>query len=153
MELRVAAKVDEQEKDFYEKEVKPLLETGNVEFVDQAGDEEKDRFLGGAIALMFLVSWREPFGLVIAEAMACRCPIIAFREGSVEELIEDGVTGFLVGNEEEAAAAVKRCKTMDRKRIRKRFEERFTSSIMAKKHLEAYAIAISIGRIKAMRDL
>jgi glycosyltransferase involved in cell wall biosynthesis len=137
-ELKVAAKVDQVNLEFYENEVKPLFEQSNVDFIGEISEKQKGPFLSEAIALIFPISWQEPFGLVMIEAMACGCPVIAFRMGSVAEIIEDGVTGFVVDTEEEAIEALKEIEKLDRKRIRQRFEERFTSTTMAKKYVDIY---------------
>jgi glycosyltransferase involved in cell wall biosynthesis len=137
-ELKVAAKVDKTNRDYYEEEVRPIFETCNVDFIGEISEKEKGPFLSGAIALVFPICWKEPFGLVMIEAMACGCPVIAFRMGSVAEIIEDGVTGFVVDTEEEAIAALQHIGSLDRKLIRQRFEERFTSTTMARKYVEIY---------------
>jgi len=137
-ELKVAAKVDPSNRDFYESEVKPLFAQSKVDFIGEISETEKGPFLSGAIALIFPISWKEPFGLVMIEAMACGCPVIAFRMGSVPEIIEDGVTGFVVDTEEEAVEALRYVGSLDRKLIRQRFEERFTSTTMVQKYLEVY---------------
>lgn len=146
-ELKVAAKVDKVNLDFYENEVKPLFEQSNVDFIGEICEKEKGPFLSGAIALIFPISWQEPFGLVMIEAMACGCPVIAFRMGSVAEIIEDGVTGFVVDTEEEAIEALKKIGNLDRKRIRQRFEERFTSTTMAKKYVGIYENVIQQAKV------
>ncbi len=105
MKLKVAAKVDKVDREYYEAEVAPLLADANVEFIGEINDAQKPAFLSGAKALLFPIDWPEPFGLVMIEAMACGCPVIAFRRGSVPEVMEDGVTGFVVDNLEEAIAA------------------------------------------------
>jgi glycosyltransferase involved in cell wall biosynthesis len=146
-ELKVAAKVDKVNLDFYENEVKPLFEQSNVDFIGEVCEKEKGPFLSGAIALIFPISWQEPFGLVMIEAMACGCPVIAFRMGSVAEIIEDGVTGFIVDTEEEAIEALSKIGNLDRKRIRQQFEERFTSTTMAKKYVGIYENVIQQARV------
>jgi glycosyltransferase involved in cell wall biosynthesis len=146
-ELKVAAKVDKVNLDFYENEVKPLFEQSNVDFIGEICEKEKGPFLSGAIALIFPISWQEPFGLVMIEAMACGCPVIAFRMGSVAEIIEDGVTGFIVDTEEEAIEALSKIGNLDRKRIRQQFEERFTSTTMAKKYVGIYENVIQQARV------
>jgi glycosyltransferase involved in cell wall biosynthesis len=146
-ELKVAAKVDKVNLDFYENEVKPLFEQSNVNFIGEICEKEKGPFLSGAIALIFPISWQEPFGLVMIEAMACGCPVIAFRMGSVAEIIEDGVTGFVVDTEEEAIEALNKIGNLDRKRIRKRFEERFTSTTMAEKYVGIYENVIQQAKV------
>jgi glycosyltransferase involved in cell wall biosynthesis len=146
-ELKVAAKVDKVNLDFYQEEVKPLFEQSNVDFIGEISETEKGPFLSGAIALIFPISWQEPFGLVMIEAMACGCPVIAFRMGSVAEIIEDGVTGFVVDTEEEAIEALGRIESLDRKLIRQRFEERFTSTTMAKKYVGIYESVIQQAKV------
>lgn len=142
LKLRVAAKVDAVDASYYENEVKPLFRQFNVSFVGEITEKEKGPFLSAAIALIFPISWEEPFGLVMIEAMACGCPVIAFNRGSVPEIIEDGVTGFIIESKEEACEVLKKIPNLDRKRIRKRFEERFVSTIMAGKYVEAYKSVI-----------
>jgi len=114
--------------------------TGNplVEFIGEISDREKPDFLSGAIGLLVPIDWPEPFGLVMIEAMACGTPVIAFRRGSVPEVIDEGVTGFIVDNEDEAIAAIKRIGELDRRRVRARFEERFTARRMAQDYLSLY---------------
>ena len=137
-EIKVAAKVDKIDQAFYEKEVKPLFATSKVDFIGEISEAEKGPFLSAAIALIFPICWLEPFGLVMIEAMACGCPVIAFGMGSVSEIVEDGVTGFVVDTEEEAVEALRHIRRLDRTLIRQRFEERFTSTIMAKKYVDVY---------------
>ncbi|KAK5046539.1 hypothetical protein LTR84_008342 [Exophiala bonariae] len=142
LKLKVAAKLDNINQAFYEKEVKPLFATSEVDFIGEISEAEKSPFLSAAIALVFPICWLEPFGLVMIEAMACGCPVVAFRVGSVSEIVDHGVTGFVVDTEEEAIDALRQIKRLDRTRIRQRFEERFTSSIMAKKYVDVYERAI-----------
>ncbi|CAI6334317.1 unnamed protein product [Periconia digitata] len=141
-ELKVAAKIDKVDEEFYEKEVKPLLAASNVGFIGEISDAEKSRFLSAAIALIFPICWLEPFGLVIIEAIACGCPVIAFRKGSVPEIVEHGVTGFIVDTEEEAVESLRHIESLDRTLIRQRFEERFTSTTMTKKYVDVYTRSI-----------
>ena len=119
MPLRIAAKIDKVDRDYWRTEIEPLVR-GNplVEFVGEIGEREKADFLGGATALLFPIDWPEPFGLVMIEAMACGTPVIAFPCGSVPEVIDDGVTGFLVESVDEAAAAVPAAAALDRARVR-----------------------------------
>lgn len=140
MKLKIAAKVDRLDRDFFESAVKPLLDHRTVQLVGEITDRDKGEFLGRAQALLFPIDWPEPFGMVIIEAMACGTPVIAFRRGSVPELIEDGVTGFIVDSEAEALAAIERARSLDRQRIRRLFERRFTSRRMAEDYLELYRI-------------
>jgi glycosyltransferase involved in cell wall biosynthesis len=109
-----------------------------IEFVGEIGDGEKSAFLGGADALLFPIDWPEPFGLVMIEAMACGTPVVAYRCGSVPEVIDHGLTGFIVDNDDEAAEAILRVEGLDRKRVRARFEERFSSEAMARRYVAIY---------------
>ena len=109
----------------------PLIAGGDVEFIGEINEHEKTKFLGEAAALLFPVDWPEPFGLVMIEAMACGTPVLAFRRGSVPEVIDDGVTGRVVDSEEEAIAALPAILSYDRRAVRRRFEERFTAARMA----------------------
>jgi glycosyltransferase involved in cell wall biosynthesis len=136
--LRIAAKVDNADRTYFEDQIEPLFASPNVTFVGEIGDREKSPFLGGADALLFPIDWPEPFGLVMIEAMACGTPVIAWDCGSVPEVVEDGLTGFIVRSEAEAAEAVARARTLDRRAIRARFEERFSSFAMARRYLEIY---------------
>jgi glycosyltransferase involved in cell wall biosynthesis len=136
--LKVAAKVDMADRDYYDERIKPLLRSGNVEFIGEIGDKEKPEFLSGAIALLFPIDWPEPFGLVMIEAMACGTPVIAFNRGSVSEIIEDGLTGFVVEDINGAIGAVDRLGHLSRAKVRRRFEERFTSRRMAQDYLSVY---------------
>src|SRR5438105_624709 len=108
MRLRIAAKVDAADRAYFEAEIRPLLDTPGVEFLGEIGEENKEEFLSGARALLFPIDWPEPFGLVMIEALACGTPVIAFRRGSVPEVIDEGRTGFLVDSAEEAVRAVTR---------------------------------------------
>ena len=118
MKLKIAAKVDNADKDYYETEIEPLLSQGHVEFIGEIDDSQKPAFLSGAHALLFPIDWPEPFGLVMIEAMACGTPVIAFDRGSVPEVMDDGVTGFIVDNEDEAVAAIGRLGELDRAKVR-----------------------------------
>jgi glycosyltransferase involved in cell wall biosynthesis len=149
-ELKVAAKVDKVDRAFYEVEVQPLFAASNVDFIGEISEAEKGPFLSAAIALIFPISWLEPFGLVMIEAMACGCPIIAFRMGSVSEIVEHGITGFIVDTEEEAVQALQHIGSLDRTRIRQRFEERFTSIIMAHKYVDVYGRVIDQAKAKQL---
>jgi len=138
MELKIAAKVDAVDRDYFEQQIKPLLDNPLVEFIGEIGEMEKGGFLGNARALLFPIDWPEPFGLAMIEALACGTPVIAYRRGSVPEIIEDGVTGFVVNDEQEAVEAVARLHTIRRRRCRKEFERRFSSHRMAADYLEVY---------------
>jgi len=136
--LKIAAKVDRADEDYFNEIVRPLLSTRGVEFIGEIDDEEKSRFLSGALALLTPIDWPEPFGLVMIEAMACGAPVIAFNRGSVAEIVEDGVTGFVVEDETSAAAAVREVGSLSRSAIRGRFEERFTARRMAEDYIRLY---------------
>lgn len=136
--LKIAAKVDRADQEYYEEVVRPLLDPPNVEYIGEITDHEKSDFLSGAMALLVTIDWPEPFGLVMIEAMACGTPSIAFNRGSVPEIIEDGLTGFIVEDETSAVSAVHSIDQLDRTKIRARFEERFTARRMAKDYLAAY---------------
>jgi glycosyltransferase involved in cell wall biosynthesis len=138
MPLKIAAKVDKADLDYFNQCVKPALNHPLIEFVGEIGFGEKNEFLGNAAALLFPIDWPEPFGIVLIEAMACGLPTIAYPFGSVPELLEDGVNGFIVNNIEEAAEAVRKLDTIERSLCRLRFEERFTAKRMAKDYLAIY---------------
>ncbi len=136
--IKLAAKVDVADKSYFDSHVRHLLELPNVEMIGEISDRDKPAFLSGAIGLLMPIDWPEPFGLVMIEAMACGTPVIAFNRGSVPEIVEDGVTGFIVEDMVGAVAAVQRLHTLDRARVRQRFEERFTARRMAKDYLGVY---------------
>ncbi len=137
--LKIAAKVDNTDREYFERNIKHLLDDPIVEFIGEIGDAEKDDFLGNALAVLFPINWPEPFGLVMIESMACGTPVISYRCGSVPEVLEDGVTGFIVDGIEEAVEAVRRAPSLSRKRIRRVFEERFSVSRMAEEYLGIYS--------------
>ena len=141
--LKIAAKIGEEDLPFHEEIVAPLLDDPNIEFIGEIDDSHKPAFLSGAKALLFPIAWPEPFGLVMIEAMACACPVIAYRRGSVPEVIEDGRTGFIVDNVDQALAAIARLPTLPRESVRRRFEERWTSHRMAEDYLALYARLIA----------
>ena len=137
--LKIAAKVDPVDQEYFDTVVAPLLAASpHVEFIGEIDDRRKQEFLGNASALLFPIRWPEPFGLVMIEAMACGTPVIAFNCGSVPEVMEDGLTGFVVENVEGAAAAVRRLDQLFRPSIRSRFEERFSARAMAREYLRIY---------------
>jgi glycosyltransferase involved in cell wall biosynthesis len=136
--IKIAAKVDAADHAYFAEVIEPLLIDPAVEFVGEIGDAEKSSFLGNATALLFPVDWPEPFGLVMIEAMACGTPVVAWRCGSVPEIIEEGITGFIVSSEEEAAAAVLRASALDRNVIRAVFNQRFAASAMANRYVDVY---------------
>jgi len=136
--LKIAAKVDKVDEDYFRNDILPLIEGPAVEFIGEINEREKTKFLGEAAALLFPVDWPEPFGLVMIEAMACGTPVLAFRCGSVPEVIEDGVTGKVVNSEEEAIAALPAVLSYDRRAVRQRFEARFTTTRMAEDYVSTY---------------
>lgn len=136
--LVVCAKVDEGEKDYFDDAIKPLLDHPLVDFVGEIDDARKQHLLGRARALLFLIDWPEPFGLVLLEAMACGTPVIAYAEGAVPEIVEDGVTGRIVAGQEEAVRAAQEIDHIDRRRCREVFMRRFTATAMAENYLRLY---------------
>ncbi len=138
MKLKIAAKVDAVDREYFTTRIEPLLKEPNVEYIGEISDADKGAFLGAAAGLIFPIAWREPFGLAMIEAMACGTPVIAFRRGSVPEVVDDGVTGFIVDDEAQAAQAARRLNSLDRAQIRRVFEERFTSRRMTEDYLNIY---------------
>jgi glycosyltransferase involved in cell wall biosynthesis len=136
--LRIAAKVDDLDRDYFENTIRPLLDDANVEFLGEINDREKEAFLGDAVALLFPIDWPEPFGLVMVEAMACGTPVVAFRSGSTPEIIEVGVSGFLVDDIDGAVAAVGQVRDLSRAGVRAEFDRRFTAERMARDYLSVY---------------
>lgn len=136
--LKIAAKVDPVDKDYFEIVVAPLLDDLLIEFVGEIGDAQKNEFLGNAYALLLPIDWPEPFGLVMIEAMACGTPVIAYRGGAVPEIMEEDHTGFIVEEFEDAVEAVRRVPELSRKRCREVFEQRFTATRMAHDYLRVY---------------
>jgi len=139
VKLKMAAKVDPVDKPYFDEVIRPLLaRSPHVEFIGEINDSQKQAFLGNARALLFPINWPEPFGLVMIEAMACGTPVIAYRCGSVPEVMEDGLTGFVVDDREGAANAVQRLDRLFRPTIRSRFEERFSARAMAQEYCKIY---------------
>ncbi len=143
--LRIAAKVDPADTVYFHTRIEPLLSHPLLEFIGEIGESEKQDFLSGALALLFPIDWPEPFGLVMIEAMACGTPIIALRRGSVPELMRNGVTGFVVDNEDEALAALSALDSVGRDGCRRYFEKRFTVERMAREYLAIYKRAAAQG--------
>jgi glycosyltransferase involved in cell wall biosynthesis len=146
LKLKIAAKVDAADRDYFEREIRGLLDDPLVEFVGEIAEHEKGAFLGGAIALLFPIDWPEPFGLVMIEAMACGTPVIAFRCGSVPEIVDEGVTGLIVGSVDAAVHAVGAAFRLDRAAVRRRFEERFTAERMARDYVAVYRRLLAASR-------
>jgi glycosyltransferase involved in cell wall biosynthesis len=153
MPLKIAAKVDPLDLGYYRTFFKPLLDRARplVEYIGEIGEKEKDDFLGNAAALLFPIDWPEPFGLVMIEALACGTPVIAFPRGSVPEVMEDGVTGFVVEDIEQAARAVERVPDLSRRECRRVFEERFSAPRMARDYVSVYRQLQEVGRKKAQK--
>ena len=143
MPLKIAAKVDPADSEYYESQIKPLLGASNVEFVGEINEQQKGDFLGNAYAYLFPIDWPEPFGLTMIEAMACGTPTIAFNCGSVPEVITDGVSGFIVNSIEEAAKAVERVASLDRDACRAEFLTRFSAPKMARQYVKLYETSVA----------
>jgi glycosyltransferase involved in cell wall biosynthesis len=142
--LKIAAKVDKTDREYFEIVIKPLLGDG-VEFIGEIGELEKNEFLGNALALLFMIDWPEPFGLAMIESLACGTPVIARARGSVPEIVEHGATGFVVENVEEAGKAVEQVGQLSRKHCRETFEKRFSATRMAANYLAVYKKIIAAG--------
>jgi glycosyltransferase involved in cell wall biosynthesis len=148
--LTIAAKVDKVDQSYFETRIKPLLKDPRVEFIGEIRDDQKGTFLGDALALLFPIDWPEPFGLAVIEAMANGTPVIAFGRGAVPEIVDHGVTGFIVNNVDEAVDAIPLAKALDRNAVRRRFEERFSVERMARDYLARYSDALRRSALKAV---
>ena len=151
MPLKIAAKIDGKDRDYFESEIKPLFADPLIEFVGEIGESEKNEFLGGAAAFLFPIDWPEPFGLVMIEAMACGTPVVAFRRGSVPEVMRDGVSGYVVDSIDAAVAATERAVELPRAGVRDYFEERFSAPRMATDYLAIYEELIESARLRRGR--
>jgi len=138
VEIKIGAKVDKADQLYYEKEIKDLFAQPHVEYLGEIGEEQKASLLEDAIALLFPIDWREPFGMVTIEALACGTPVIAFNHGSVPEIIEDGKTGYIVESVDEAVKVLQGIDRISRDDCRRNFENRFSASIMANKYVQQY---------------
>jgi glycosyltransferase involved in cell wall biosynthesis len=136
--MKVAAKIDDADKKHFESRIKPLLRTPEVDYIGEVDQTEKHELLRNAIALVFPINWPEPFGLVMAEALACGTPVIAFKNGSVPEIITHGVDGFIVRSVDEAIEAVQSIGSINRSACRATFEQRFTADRMVNEYLNLY---------------
>jgi glycosyltransferase involved in cell wall biosynthesis len=145
MPLRIAAKIPRAETAYFKKHLVPHIDGDNVRLVGEVDEVKKQPFLAEAAGLLFPIDWPEPFGLVMIEAMACGTPVIAYRSGSVPEVVDDGVTGFIVDSEEEAVNAVKQLARLDRRKVRARFEERFSARRMAREYESHYRKLVAAG--------
>ena len=139
MTLRIAAKVDDADREYFRTKIEPLLTQPHVEYIGEISEEQKPDFLGNAQALLFPIDWPEPFGLAMIEAMSCGTPCIAWRAGSVPEVVDDGVSGWIVDSIAGAVEAVRRLPLLDRHQVRARFEQRFSAERMARNYLQIYA--------------
>jgi glycosyltransferase involved in cell wall biosynthesis len=138
MPLHLAAKVPRNETAYFKGRLEPQIDGDQVRLIGEVDDRTKQGFLAGAAALLFPIDWPEPFGLVMIEAMACGTPVIAFRSGSVPEVVDHGITGFVVDGEAEAVQAIGRLGELDRRQVRAQFERRFTAKRMAKEYVHHY---------------
>jgi len=136
--LKIAAKIDRADEAYFREQIEPMLQRPGVEFIGEINERDKASFLGAARALLFPVDWPEPFGIVMIEAMACGTPVLAFRCGSVPEIVDNGVTGQIVDTEEEAMRQLPRVLSLDRRAVRRRFEQRFSAARMAKDYIQVY---------------
>jgi glycosyltransferase involved in cell wall biosynthesis len=144
MPLHIAAKVPRGETTYFRERIEPQLDGKQVQLIGEVNDRAKQGFLAGAAALLFPIDWPEPFGLVMIEAMACGTPVIAFKSGSVPEVVDDGITGFVVSDEDEAIRAIGRLADLDRRQVRAQFEKRFSAGRMAEEYLSHYRALTSI---------
>jgi glycosyltransferase involved in cell wall biosynthesis len=149
MPLKMAAKIPRSETRYYKERVAPLLDGEQIQLVGELQDDAKANLLRGASALLFPIDWPEPFGLVMIEAMACGTPVIAYRRGSVPEVIDDGLTGFIIDDEDQAVAAIKRVGELDRRQVRARFERRFSARRMAEDYVRHYQALLLDGKRRA----
>ncbi|CAG9000365.1 MAG: Phosphatidyl-myo-inositol mannosyltransferase [Candidatus Celerinatantimonas neptuna] len=136
--LKIAAKVSEQDQPYFKQQIEPLFDDPLIEFVGEINDQQKSAFLGNALGLLFPIDWPEPFGLVMIEAMACGTPVVAWRCGSVPEIIDDGISGYIVDNIEQAVLACEKLHQLDRPTIRDQFIQRFSSATMAQNYMTVY---------------
>jgi len=150
--LRIAAKVDPADRDYFEERIEPLLDHPLIEYLGEITDAEKNDFLGEACALLAPFDWPEPFGLVFIEALACGTPVLAYRRGSVPEIIEDGVTGYVCEQPDELTAAVEQISLLDRRRCRQAFEARFTVERMVQDYLDVYEQIVSDRSTAGLRN-
>ena len=148
LRLRIAAKVDDADERFFRERIEPLIDRRTVEFVGEVDEARKPGFLGNAVALLFPIDWPEPFGLAMIEAMSCGTPVIAWPHGAVPEIVDHGVSGFVVNSIDEAVAAVRRVRRLERAEVRRHFEKRFSAARMARDYLAVYR---ALGRERAVR--
>jgi glycosyltransferase involved in cell wall biosynthesis len=151
--IRIAAKVDKVDKDYYESKIIPMLDHPLVDFIGEVGEKEKEELLGNALGLLYPIDWPEPFGLAMIEAMACGTPVVAYNCGSVPEVVDEGLTGFVVKSHREAVAAVKKLSQLDRKICRSVFEKRFSAQRMVDDYLAIYESMINEVSSKKMKPV
>ncbi|HXA00491.1 MAG TPA: glycosyltransferase family 4 protein [Cytophagaceae bacterium] len=152
--LKIAAKVAKPDEEYYNNIIKPMIDGDPlIEFIGEIGEKDKNEFLGNAIAMLFPIDWPEPFGLVMIESMACGTPVIAWKHGSVPEIIEHGVSGFIVQSVEESVEAVKNISSISRKQVRKDFEKRFSSKVMTNNYLDLYEDLKNVKQINEAKYL
>jgi glycosyltransferase involved in cell wall biosynthesis len=142
--LKIAAKIDKADHEYYKQHIEKLLDHPLIEFIGEISENEKNEFLGNAIALIFPINWDEPFGLVMIESLACGTPVVAYNRGSVPEVITHGLNGFIVNNDGDAVNAVQNISLLDRQECRKSFEERFSARRMAQDYLRVYSQALEL---------
>lgn len=150
--LKIAAEVDAMDRDYFESDIRPKIDSHNVEFIGEIGEHEKSEFLGDALALLFPIDWPEPFGLVMSEALACGIPMIARPCGSVPEILNHGVTGFVASSLDDLVLAVRKVSGIARRKCREVFETRFTADAMAANYERIYYQLTSAGRARSSRD-
>jgi glycosyltransferase involved in cell wall biosynthesis len=138
LELKVAAKVDAADRDYFNQTIRPMFDLPHVDFIGEITDAQKADFLSGAVALIVPIDWPEPFGLTMIEAMACGTPVIAYNRGSAPEVVDEGVTGIIVEDETSAVAAIRDVSRLSRRTVRRRFVERFAARRMAEDYLAVY---------------
>lgn len=144
--LKIAAKVDKADKEYFDEHICPLLGNPLIEFVGEINERQKNDFLGDAMALLFPIKWQEPFGIVMIESLACGTPVVAFNMGSVSEVIDHGVTGFIVNDQDDAVNAVRNIEVISRHDCRRVFDQRFTAARMTRDYLNVYNRALEMER-------
>lgn len=144
MKLKIAAKVDKVDQEYFNTLIRPLLQDDHVEYIGEISERDKNAFLGNAFALMFPIDWPEPFGLVMIEAMACGTPTVAYRHGSIPEVIDEGISGFIVDTIDDAITAIGNIHTLSRQQCRHIFEQRYSASRMARDYLAVYRRLLNI---------
>jgi glycosyltransferase involved in cell wall biosynthesis len=151
--LKIAAKVDKVDEVYFREEIAPLINQPGVEYIGEINESAKTEFLGEALALLFPIDWPEPFGLAMIESMACGTPVLAFRNGSVCEVIDEGVTGLTVGSMDEAVRRLPHVLALDRRAVRRRFDQRFTATRMAKDYVQIYRALLKGAPTPSMQEV